>query len=71
VQATDAEGWVTLTVQFDHEDEACFVVLGLGSRVEVIGPVSLRGRVAAEVEKLIERRRMFGQAALNKPATEN
>ena len=28
-QAPDAEGWVTLTLQFDHEDEACFVVLEL------------------------------------------
>src|SRR6266852_5402847 len=71
VRATDVEGWVTLTVQFDHEDEACFVVLGLGSRVEVIEPVSLRDRVAVEVDKLIERRRMSGRAAINKPTTEN
>lgn len=51
----DAEGWITLKLQFDHESEACFFVLGLGSRVEVIEPVSLRERVAAEVEKVVAR----------------
>src|SRR5262249_40126388 len=53
----DSEGWITLNVQFDHEDEARFFVLGLGSRVEVIAPESLRERVAAEIEKLAERKR--------------
>jgi len=53
----DAEGWITLSVQFDHENEARFFVLGLGSRVEVIEPASLRERVAAEVEKMVERAR--------------
>ncbi len=53
-QAPDAEGWVTLILQFDHEDEAFFVALGLGSRVEVIEPVALRNRVAAELQKMIE-----------------
>ena len=48
----DEEGWVTLNLQFDHEDEACFIALGLGSRVEVIEPASLRERVAAEVSKM-------------------
>jgi predicted DNA-binding transcriptional regulator YafY len=53
----DAEGWITLNVQFDHENEAQFFVLGLGSRVEVIAPASLRERIAAEVEKVSERNR--------------
>lgn len=55
--APDPDGWVTLQVQFDHENEACFMVLGLGSRVEVIEPASLRERVIAEAQKLIERNR--------------
>ncbi len=42
------DGWVTLRVQFDHEEQACFVVLGLGTRVEVIEPASLRERVALD-----------------------
>jgi predicted DNA-binding transcriptional regulator YafY len=53
--APDADGWVTLNVQFDHENEACFLVLGLGSRVEVIEPASLRERVVAEAKRLVER----------------
>ncbi len=57
VQKPDAEGWITLNVQFDHEDEARFVVLGLGSRVEVIEPATLRERVEAELAKLIDRNR--------------
>jgi predicted DNA-binding transcriptional regulator YafY len=65
VQVPDADGWIALTVHFDHEEEARFVVLGLGSRVEVIEPASLRDRVAAEVEKLIELRRSSGQARDN------
>jgi len=51
----DPEGWITLRVQFDHEDEARFMVLGLGSRVELIDPPSLRERVAAEVQKMTVR----------------
>jgi len=50
-----ADGWVTLRVQFDHENEACFMVLGLGSRVEVMEPASFRARVAEEAKKIVER----------------
>ena len=53
----DADGWITLHVQFDHEGEARFLVLGLGSRVEVVEPASLRDRVAAEVAKVNARLR--------------
>ena len=56
-EESDAEGWITLSVQFDHENEARFFVLGLGSRVEVIEPANLRERVAAEVERMFERNR--------------
>ena len=71
VAAPDAEGWITLSVQFDHEDEARFVVLGLGSRVEVVEPSSLRERVAAELGKLIARGRNAEKAAAPKLETEN
>jgi predicted DNA-binding transcriptional regulator YafY len=40
---------VTLKVDFDGEDDACFVVLGLGTGVEVVEPAALRERVAASV----------------------
>ena len=59
-QGPDPDGWVTLNVKFESEDEARFVVLGFGSRVEVIEPTSLRERVAAEVEKMIARRKGSG-----------
>jgi predicted DNA-binding transcriptional regulator YafY len=39
---------VTLELRFDDEEQAAFVALGLGSRVEVMAPARLRQRVAAE-----------------------
>lgn len=48
---------MTLRVQFHHEDEACFVVMGLGAVVDVIEPVSLRQRVAAATAAVVERMR--------------
>ena len=62
----DSPGWLTLRVQFEQEEEACFVVLGLGARVEVVEPESLRERVAAEVTRVIERRE-GGISASNNP----
>jgi predicted DNA-binding transcriptional regulator YafY len=54
--AADGDGeWVTLRVPFDDEEQACFVVLGLGPRVDVIEPASLRERAAAEVAATLER----------------
>jgi predicted DNA-binding transcriptional regulator YafY len=53
----DAAGWVTLRLQFDSEDEACSVVLGLGPRVDVIEPASLRDRVSMEAAAVVERAR--------------
>ena len=49
------DGWETLRVQFDHVEEAVFVVLGMGSRVEVVGPEKVRKRVEAEVRGMAER----------------
>ncbi len=46
--SADEPGWTTLRVEFDHEEQACFVVLGLGARAEVIEPASLRDRVALD-----------------------
>src|SRR6185295_15823927 len=51
----DAEGWFTRVVSFDDEEQACFVVLGLGPRVDVIEPRSLRDRVAADVAAVAAR----------------
>ena len=51
----DPDGWVTLRVQFDDEEGACFVVLGLGPVVDVIEPASLQARVQAAVAATVER----------------
>jgi predicted DNA-binding transcriptional regulator YafY len=51
----DPDGWVTLCVQFDDEEGALFVVLGLGPRVDVIEPASLKARVQAAVAATVER----------------
>lgn len=44
------EGWVALTASFDSVGEAQFLVLGLGARVQVVGPDEFRRRIAAEAE---------------------
>jgi predicted DNA-binding transcriptional regulator YafY len=55
--AADAEGWITLRAQFESEEHACFVVRGLGPRVEPMEPKSLRERVAADAAAVLERLR--------------
>jgi len=55
-------GWVTLRVQFDDEDQACFVALGFGPRAEVIEPKTLRDRVAADLKAAGERYRSLNRS---------
>lgn len=55
---TDAparEGWVIREVEFEDEEQACFVALGLGPRAEVLAPASLRARVARDVAAMAAR----------------
>jgi predicted DNA-binding transcriptional regulator YafY len=54
-QDGNPDGWVTMNVQFEDEDHACFIVLGLGPRADVLEPAKLRERVAADVARIIER----------------
>ena len=49
------DGWTTCRVQFDCEDEACYVVLGFGQRAEVLTPLSLRDRILAEADAIVSR----------------
>lgn len=51
----ERDGWVTLRVQFEDEEQARFVSLGFGPRAEVIEPASLRARVMADIEALVVR----------------
>jgi predicted DNA-binding transcriptional regulator YafY len=50
----DPDGWLRLKIQFESEEEACFVVMGLGARVEVLDPVALREKHAAELKAALE-----------------
>lgn len=50
-----SKAWPTFRIQFDHEAEACFFVLGLGPRVDVIEPASLRTRAQKELAATIKR----------------
>lgn len=43
------EGWQAFGVEFDGQDEAQFVALGLGSRARVLAPRELRERVSADI----------------------
>jgi len=51
----DNEGWAILNVRFESEEEAVFVILGLGARVDVIRPESLRKRMAAALSAMMDR----------------
>ena len=50
----EPDGWVRLKIQFESEEEACFVVMGLGARVEVIEPLELREKQVAELKSALE-----------------
>jgi len=50
----EPDGWVRLKIQFESEEEACFVVMGLGARVEVIEPLELREKQLAELKSALE-----------------
>jgi hypothetical protein len=43
-----------MQVDFESEEQALFLTLGLGARVRVIGPPALRARVAAELRAMSE-----------------
>lgn len=53
----DADGWITLRVEFDCLDEARFIVLGFGPRIDVVEPAALRTRVLADAAAIVERAR--------------
>jgi len=48
----DAQGWVTIALDFENEDEARFVILGLGTSVQVVEPKSLISYLRQQVAGL-------------------
>lgn len=53
-ETEDDRQWTTMRVQFDHEEEACFVVLGLGANVKVVEPASLRKRIQSDLAEMMQ-----------------
>ncbi len=51
--AAVGEGWVAMRADFEHVEQALFVVLGLGTRVRVLKPVELRRAVEEEVHGML------------------
>ena len=49
------DGWTTRRVQFEDEHQALFVVLGFGSKVEVLSPATLREGVKTELGSILNR----------------
>lgn len=50
----DANGWSTLTMRFDIEEEACQLALSFGGHAEVVEPQSLRQKVVAAAEATLQ-----------------
>src|SRR5262245_30642623 len=65
----DAEGWTSFQARFYEEDEAAFVLLGLGARVEILEPVALRERVRGEVIAAAARHESLRSAPASPPET--
>jgi predicted DNA-binding transcriptional regulator YafY len=53
VGAPDEQGRITLMLEFDSEHEAAFVVLGLGTSVQVLKPDALRDRVRRQAAAIL------------------
>ena len=56
----DEDGWTTLRLHFEDEEQACFVALGFGPNAEVVEPESLRLRVAEDVARMVARIHRLG-----------
>ena len=50
----DPDGWVTLRAEFEDEEHAAFIALGMGARAEVLEPAELRERVIASAVAVAE-----------------
>jgi len=50
--APDGRGWITVKLEFESEEEARFVSLGLGTRVRIVEPKSLLSYVSKQAADL-------------------
>lgn len=51
--ATDADGWLRVSVGFDVEEMACEYALSFGAKLEVLEPRSLREKVIAAAQQVL------------------
>ena len=51
----DAEGWVTVTLQFEYVESAVYDLMRFGGDLEVLEPVDLRERLASRASEMVER----------------
>jgi predicted DNA-binding transcriptional regulator YafY len=51
----DADGWVTLTLQFENLEMAGYELMRLGGDLEVLDPPSLRAQLAERATRMVER----------------
>ena len=49
------EGWITLKVRFEDEEQARFIILGFGPRVHVVEPAALCERILADAAAILDR----------------
>ena len=49
----DADGWLTISLTTQFEEEACEFALSFGARVEVLEPAALREKVVRQAESVI------------------
>jgi predicted DNA-binding transcriptional regulator YafY len=49
------DGWVTLKVRFEDQEQARFIILGLGPRAHVVEPVALCERILADAAAILDR----------------
>jgi predicted DNA-binding transcriptional regulator YafY len=50
---TDAEGWATVSMRFQFEEDAAGLALGFGTKVEVIEPDGLRDKILRMAEEVV------------------
>jgi predicted DNA-binding transcriptional regulator YafY len=53
-QKNTPDGWLTFRVEFEHEEQARFVVLGFGPKARALSPASLCERVHTDTMSLAE-----------------
>ncbi len=50
---TEADGWATVSIRFQFEEDAAGLTLGFGTKVEVVEPEELRGKILRMAEEVV------------------